>query len=96
MCGTRKKPRPLLSSVSGLICAAANGNNKNALVQVMSLRRTGDKPLHETMLTQFADGSMTLGSITRGNELNNFLCHIGMGPEWINPMRVISLIFCMH
>ena len=30
-------------------------DNKPALVQVMAWRRTGDKPLSEPMLTQFAD-----------------------------------------
>ena len=30
-------------------------DNKAALVQVMARRRTGDKPLPEPMLTQFAD-----------------------------------------
>ena len=30
-------------------------DNKLALVQVMALRRTGDKLLPETMLTQFTD-----------------------------------------
>ena len=30
-------------------------NNKSGLVQVMAWRRTGDKPLSETMMTQFAD-----------------------------------------
>ena len=30
-------------------------DNKPALVQVMAWRRTGDKPLPELMLTQFAD-----------------------------------------
>ena len=32
--------------------------NKPALVQVMAWRRTGDKPLPEQMLTQFADAFM--------------------------------------
>ena len=31
-------------------------DNKIALVQVMAWRRTGDKPLSETMLTQFGGG----------------------------------------
>ena len=30
-------------------------DNKSALVQVMACRRTGDKPLPEAMMTQFAD-----------------------------------------
>ena len=30
-------------------------DSKPALVQVMAWRRTVDKPLHETMLTQFTD-----------------------------------------
>ena len=30
-------------------------DNKAALVQVMAWRRTGDKPLSEPMMTQFAD-----------------------------------------
>ena len=30
-------------------------NNKPALVQVMDWRRTGDKPLHEPIMTQFTD-----------------------------------------
>ena len=33
-------------------------DNKSALVQVMAWRRTGDKPLPETMLTQFTDAYM--------------------------------------
>ena len=33
-------------------------DNKAALVQVMVWRRTGDKPLPEPMLTQFADAYM--------------------------------------
>ena len=32
--------------------------NKSALVQVMAWRRTGDKPLPETMMTQFTDAYM--------------------------------------
>ena len=33
-------------------------DNKSALVQVMAWRGTGDKPLCEPMLTQFADAYM--------------------------------------
>ena len=33
-------------------------DNKPAMVQVMAWRRTGDKPLPETMLTQFTDAYM--------------------------------------
>ena len=33
-------------------------DNKSALVQVMAWRRTGDKPLPETMMTQFTDAYM--------------------------------------
>ena len=33
-------------------------NNMSALVWVMAWRRTGDKPLHESMLTQFTDAFM--------------------------------------
>ena len=33
-------------------------DNKPALCQVMAWRRTGDKPLPEPMLTQFADAYM--------------------------------------
>ena len=33
-------------------------NNTTALVEVMAWRRTGDKPLPETMLTQFIDAYM--------------------------------------
>ena len=33
-------------------------DNKSALVQVMAWRRTGDKPLPESMLTQFTDTYM--------------------------------------
>ena len=33
-------------------------DNKSTLVQVMAWHRTGDKPLPELMLTQFADGYM--------------------------------------
>ena len=33
-------------------------DNKAALVQVMALRRTGDKPLPEPMMTQFIDAYM--------------------------------------
>ena len=33
-------------------------DNKPALVQVMAWRRTGDKPLHEPMLTKLADAYM--------------------------------------
>ena len=33
-------------------------DNKPELVQVMAWRRTGDKPLPETMLTQFTDAYM--------------------------------------
>ena len=33
-------------------------DNKSALVQVMAWRRTGDKPLPESMLTQFIDAYM--------------------------------------
>ena len=32
--------------------------NKSALIQVMAWLRTGDKPLHEPMLTQFTDAYM--------------------------------------
>ena len=33
-------------------------DNKPALVQVMAWRQTGDKPLPETMLTQFTEAYM--------------------------------------
>ena len=33
-------------------------NNKSAMVQVMAWRRTGGKPLHEPMLTQFINAYM--------------------------------------
>ena len=33
-------------------------DNKRALVQIMAWRRTGDKPVFETMLTQFIDAYM--------------------------------------
>ena len=33
-------------------------DNKSALVQAMAWRRTGDKPLPESMLTQFTDAYM--------------------------------------
>ena len=33
-------------------------NNTPALVQIMVWRRTGDKPLSETMMTQFNDAYM--------------------------------------
>ena len=33
-------------------------DNKLTLVQVMAWRRTGDKPLHEPMMTQFTDAYM--------------------------------------
>ena len=33
-------------------------DNKLALVQVMAWRQTGDKPLHEPTMTQFADAYM--------------------------------------
>ena len=33
-------------------------NNKSALVQVMAWRRTDDKPLPESMMTQFTDAYM--------------------------------------
>ena len=33
-------------------------DDKPALVQVMALRRTGDKPLREPMMTQFTDACM--------------------------------------
>ena len=33
-------------------------DNKAALVQVMAWRRTGDKPLPESMRTQFTDAYM--------------------------------------
>ena len=33
-------------------------DNKSALVQVMAWRQTGDKPLPEPLLTQFADAYM--------------------------------------
>ena len=33
-------------------------DNESTLVQVMAWRRTGDKPLLETMLTQFIDAYM--------------------------------------
>ena len=33
-------------------------DDKSALVQVMALRQTGDKPLPEPMLTQLADAYM--------------------------------------
>ena len=33
-------------------------DNKPAMVQVMALRRTGDKPLPEPMMTQFTDAYM--------------------------------------
>ena len=46
-------------------------NNKSALVQVMSWRRTADKPLPEPMLTQFTDAYM----YTRGRwDKNCSLC----------------------
>ena len=43
-------------------------DNKPALVQVMACRRTGNKPLPETMLTQFIDIYTALG----GDELTQF------------------------
>ena len=33
-------------------------DNKSAVVQVIAWRRTGDKPLHETMLGEFVDAFM--------------------------------------
>ena len=33
-------------------------NNKPALVRIMAWRRTGDKPLSETMMVQFFDANM--------------------------------------
>ena len=33
-------------------------DNKTALIQVMAWRRTGDKPLHGLMMTQFIDAYM--------------------------------------
>ena len=39
-------------------------DNKSALVQVMAWRRTGDKPLPESMLTQFTDTYMTTYSVS--------------------------------
>ena len=33
-------------------------DNKPALVQVMTWRRTGDKPLYKPMMTQFTDAFM--------------------------------------
>ena len=40
-------------------------DNKSALVQVMAWRWTGDKPLPELMLTQFADAYMrSLGEMS--------------------------------
>ena len=33
-------------------------DNKPALIQVMAWRRTGDKPLPESMITQFIDEDM--------------------------------------
>ena len=33
-------------------------DNKAALIQVIAWRRTGDKPLHEAMMTQFTDAYM--------------------------------------
>ena len=39
-------------------------DNKPALVQVMTWRRPGDKPLPETMLTQFTDVYMRRWEMT--------------------------------
>ena len=56
-------------------------DNKSTLVQVMVWRRTGDKPLPEPMMTQFADIYTTLGRdelkrtypIYNNNEYNTIL-----------------------
>ena len=40
------------------ICSHGSIDNKSVLVQVMAWRRTGDKPLAETMLTQLIDAYM--------------------------------------
>ena len=48
----------ILNKISLKIVAKGPIDNNPALVQIMAWRRTGDKPLSETMLTQFIDAFM--------------------------------------
>ena len=48
----------ILIRISLKIVFKASIDNKSALVQVMAWRRTGDKPLHEPMMTQITDAYM--------------------------------------
>ena len=50
-------------------------DNKSALVRVMAWRRTGDKPLPESMLNRFTDIYAALGK----DELNRSL-YVGREP----------------
>ena len=47
-------------------------DNKSPLVQVMAWRRKGDKPLHEPMMIQFNDASMSWNGLTL---VKPKLCH---------------------
>ena len=49
-------------------------NNKSALVQVMAWHQTGDKPLPETMMTQFSDEYMLVG-----DELTHYSLMVSYG-----------------
>ena len=52
------------------VSKGTNGN-KSTLVKVMTWRRTGDKPLHEPMLTQFTDAYIRpLGEISSELQFN--------------------------
>ena len=45
-------------------------DNKPTLVQIMAWRRTGDKPLHEPIMAQFADAYMRhLGKMSYSNKI---------------------------
>ena len=48
----------LLIQISVKFVPRGSNDNKSALVQVMAWCRTGNKPLHEQMLTQFTDAYM--------------------------------------
>ena len=65
--------------------------NKPALVQVMSWRRTGDRPLSEPMLTQFTDAYMRhqgeMSSLTGSMEIWMKKCRIII-------LKLISVIGC--
>ena len=74
-------------------------DNKSALVQVMSLRRTGDKPLPEPMTTYFTDaymrhkGGVELGELSRLRtsdvieKKTRLYCRISIKPKY--PLNIV-------